>query len=446
MTIDLEILQFLHYHPLANRAEIMAELTETPFPFSVKKSVVWECFDENASFFRKYLYFCISFSNYLNQIIMTPIFILQLICCTVTGILALHLAMASLQVRWKNRRYETSRWLLCGSMVVFCIHYFLQMTQGFRAQGADVGAVVNIMFYTPVVFAITLSIINMESTRSIMRRYCLRSAAAYALIVAIFIFGVFSNKSLHLGGLLYVMLAFFVGSMAYFIYASYTEVLKRKKKLLEESAGDLLPHVRYAQASLILICFVAAFLPIAILFNTLLLLVGPLMLLILIFFVHSFVSLGYYITPVENVLEEGEQEELSVSSVCGDQQDVVADGQVDLNNFLQERMKVIGAALEKWCDDRMYKDCNVTIYSLAANLGCKKNELTEYFNLSQHINFRTWLSDIRFNEAVRMMKERPDFSNDAISTECGFSSHTQIYRIFKQKTGLSPSQWREQMI
>ena len=111
----------------------------------------------------------------------------------------------------------------------------------------------------------------------------------------------------------------------------------------------------------------------------------------------------------------------------------MADGQADLSFFFQERMKVIGAALEKWCDDRMYKDCNVTIYSLAAYLGCKKNELTEYFNLSQHTNFRTWLSDIRFNEAVRMMKERPDFSNDAISTECGFSSHTQIYRIFKQR-------------
>lgn len=384
---------------------------------------------------------------------MTSIFILQLICCTITGMLGLHIAMASLQVRWKVRRYETSRWLLCGSMAVFCIHYFLQMTQGFRAQGADVGAVVNIMFYTPMVFAITLSIINMESTRSVMRRYCLRSAAAYALIVAIFIFGVFSNKSLHLGGLLYVMLALFVGSMAYFIYASYSEVLKRKKKLWEESADDLLPHVRYARSSLVLVCVSAAFLPIAILFDTLLLLIGPLMLLVLIFFVHSFISLGYYITPVENMLEEQEdqeeQEESDISTdqlAYGDQQDAVADGQADLNIFSQKRMKEIGAALEKWCDDRMYKGCNVTIYSLAANLGCKKNELTEYFNLSQHTNFRTWLSDIRFNEAVRMMKENPEFSNDAISTECGFSSHTQIYRIFKQKTGLLPSQWREQMI
>ena len=381
---------------------------------------------------------------------MTPIFILQLICCIITGMLGLHIAMASLQVRWKVRRYETSRWLLCGSMAVFCIHYFLQMTQGFRAQGADVGAVVNIMFYTPVVFAITLSIINMESTRSVMRRYCLRSAAAYALFVAIFIFGVFSNKSLHLGGLLYVMLALFMGSMAYFIYASYTEVLKRKKKLLEESAGDLLPHVRYARSSLVLVCVSAAFLPIAILFNTLLLLVGPLMLLVLIFFVHSFISLGYYITPVEDMLEEQEeleeQEKTADQTAYGAQLDSGDDGQTELSISSSERMKKIEAALEKWCDDRMYKDCNVTIYSLAANLGCKKNELTEYFNFSQHTNFRTWLSDIRFNEAVRMMKENPEFSNDAISTECGFSSHTQIYRIFKQKTGLSPSQWREQMI
>lgn len=121
------------------------------FRFLLKKVSFGKVLMKNASFLRKYLYFCISFSNYLIQIIMTPIFILQLICCTITGMLSLHIAMASLQVRWKERRYEISRWLLCGSMAVFSIHYFLQMTQGFRAQGADVGAVVNIMFYTPVV-------------------------------------------------------------------------------------------------------------------------------------------------------------------------------------------------------------------------------------------------------------------------------------------------------
>ena len=37
MTIDIEILQFLHYHPLANRNEIMAGLMETPSGSTVKR-------------------------------------------------------------------------------------------------------------------------------------------------------------------------------------------------------------------------------------------------------------------------------------------------------------------------------------------------------------------------------------------------------------------------
>ena len=37
MTIDIEILQFLHYHPLANRAGIMAGLTEAPSDSTMKR-------------------------------------------------------------------------------------------------------------------------------------------------------------------------------------------------------------------------------------------------------------------------------------------------------------------------------------------------------------------------------------------------------------------------
>lgn len=372
---------------------------------------------------------------------MTQLFILQLVCCTITAMLALHLAMASLQVRWKERRYEISRWLLCGAMLLLSIHYFLQMTLGFRGQGADVGAVFNIMFYTPISFIITLSIINMESTTNNMLRYCLRGAAAYALIVIVFVCGVIQNGSLRIGSLLYVMLALFVASMAYFIYSIRDEIQKRKKKLLEESATDLMPYVRYAQTSLTLLYISAAFMPIVILFNTLLLYVGPLMLLTIVFFIHSFISLGYYMTPKEDIM--------SIQYESGDKGTRVeyteGGGNLKESDILSsDRLKEIEQAINRWCEKGLYKDCDVTIYSLSASLGYPKNEVTEYFNVSGHTNFRTWLSDLRFNEAIRMMKDFPKYNNDAISTECGFSSHTQIYRIFKQKTGMSPSQWRKQ--
>ena len=371
---------------------------------------------------------------------MTSLFILQLVCCVITAMLALQLAMASLQVRWKVWRYEISRWLLVASMLFFSVHYLLQMVHGLRAQGTDVGAAFNILFYTPVAFAITLSIINIESTGSKVRRHCLRSMMAYILIALVFVIGIFQNRSLHIGNMLYVMLGLFVVSMAYFIFVIRKETNTQRQKLMENFGSDLIPYVRYSQASIILLYLTAGLLPVAILFNTLLYIIGPLMLLSVIFFVHTFIAMGYYITP-KGVISDENDAEAKVTEA-----EDIKDGKNTYGtNILTANRKIeIELALKKWCEEGCYKDYEVSIYSLATKLGYKKNELTEYFNQSEYTNFRTWLSDIRFNEAVRMMKAYPEYSIDAISTECGFSSHTWIYRIFKQKTGMSPSQWRKQ--
>ena len=374
---------------------------------------------------------------------MKSLFILQLVCCVITAMLALQLAMASLQVRWKVWRYEISRWLLVASMLFFSVHYLLQMVHGLRAQGTDVGAAFNILFYTPVAFAITLSIINIESTGSKVRRYCLRSIMAYMLIALVFVIGIFQNHSLHIGNMLYVMLGLFVASMAYFIFVIRKETNTQRQKLMENFGSDLIPYVRYSQASIILLYLTAGLLPVAILFNTLLYIIGPLMLLSIIFFVHTFIAMGYYITPKEVIPEDNDAE--ATDTEAEDTEDTKDDkNTLDTNILTANRKTEIELALKKWCEEGLYKDYEVNIYSLATKLGYKKNELTEYFNQSEYTNFRTWLSDIRFNEAVRMMKAYPEYSIDAISTECGFSSHTWIYRIFKQKTGMSPSQWRKQ--
>ena len=374
---------------------------------------------------------------------MKSLFILQLVCCVITAMLALQLAMASLQVRWKVWRYEISRWLLVASMLFFSVHYLLQMVHGFRAQGTDVGAAFNILFYTPVAFAITLSIINIESTGNNVRRYCLRSMMAYILIALVFVIGIFKSHSLHIGNMLYVMLGLFVVSMAYFIFIIRKEANTRRQKLMENFGSDLISYVRYSQASLILLNLTAGLLPVAILFNTVLYIIGPLMLLSIIFFVHTFIAMGYYITPKEVIPEDNDAEatdtEAEYTEYTKDDKNTL-----DTNILTANRKTEIELALKKWCEEGLYKDYEVNIYSLATKLGYKKNELTEYFNQSEYTNFRTWLSDIRFNEAVRMMKAYPEYSIDAISTECGFSSHTWIYRIFKQKTGMSPSQWRKQ--
>lgn len=108
-----------------------------------------------------------------------------------------------------------------------------------------------------------------------------------------------------------------------------------------------------------------------------------------------------------------------------------------------ERIAFIQRALDKWCADLGYKDGSANMLTLSRSLGVSKHELTQYFSRSQNTTFRIWLSEIRFNAAKRMMMEYPDYSNDIISAECGFSSRSYLYRMFKEKEGCTPIAWRD---
>lgn len=90
-----------------------------------------------------------------------------------------------------------------------------------------------------------------------------------------------------------------------------------------------------------------------------------------------------------------------------------------------------------------YKDSTVNMLTLSHQLRIPKYELTQYFDKILQSTFRIWLSEIRFEAAKKMMEASPDFSNDIISAECGFSSRTHLYRIFKQKEDCTPTAWRE---
>ena len=83
---------------------------------------------------------------------------------------------------------------------------------------------------------------------------------------------------------------------------------------------------------------------------------------------------------------------------------------------------------------------------LSRNIGIPRRELTLYFVQYLQSSFRVWLSDIRFQEARRMLLENPHYSNEIISVECGFSSHAQLYKIFRTKAGMTPRMFKEKLV
>nr|WP_302752542.1 helix-turn-helix domain-containing protein [uncultured Prevotella sp.] len=377
---------------------------------------------------------------------MDFLYFLQFACFIFMLINALILGITHLHMKWVNRRYEWSRWLILAGMTGLAIQYLLQMLLGFRAKSDDLGAVFNILVYTPCFTTISMGIYNIEATHANRRKMNIVCTCIYAAIIAVFCIGYSNSGSLNIGNWLYAMLVLFGANVAYCIYMIMIEMRKRKKMLELMTGDDMLPYVRYARTSVFALFFSTLTMPFAILSTTLLYIIGPLALLSILFFNLSFVALGYNYVPTEELLDKEEEESAALAdeiTESSDGQDVEsADSKETLPSFSQERQAAIKEKLDKWCEELGYKDTTVNMFTLSRSLNISKNELSRYFTSCLNSTFRIWLAEVRFEAAKKMMLDYPDYNNDIISAECGFSSRSYLYRIFKEKEGCSPTVWR----
>ena len=364
----------------------------------------------------------------------------------------LFVGLSHLHVRWENKRYERSRWMIVVALIGLAIQYAVQMVFGFRAADDSLGAVINILVYTPCFSLISLGIYNIETTRSNLRKMILMCSGIYAAIIVAFCVGISFHHSLYIREGLYMMLALFCLSVLYCIYMIIQEMIRRKNMLETMAATDMLPYVRYSRASVIILWLAVLAMPIAIFSTTLLYIVGPAVLLALLFFNLTFIALGSSYIPTEELLYK-EEESMKPNVECGASGggNPFSDGQKSpreattkrMNPISEERRVFVQQKLDEWCANGGYKDSNVNMLTLSRTLCISKNELSLFFDQCLHSNFRIWLSEIRFNAAKKMMLEYPDYNNDIISAECGFSCRTHLYRIFKTKEGCSPTEWRD---
>ena len=383
---------------------------------------------------------------------MDSLFLLQFACFIFMLINAFIVALSHLHVRWENKRYERSRWMIVTALLGLAIQYAVQMGFGFRAADDSLGAVVNILIYTPCFSLISMGIYNIEATRSNLRKMILMCSSIYAAIIVVFCVGTSLHHSLYIREGLYIMLALFCVSVIYCISMIVREMIRRRNLLETMAATDLLPYVRYSRASVIILWLAVLAMPVAIFSTTLLYIVGPAVLLALLFFNLTFIALGSSYIPTEELLDKEEESyalartKYRYGGAHSAKQYNSTSSTGSLQTIPDERRDFIQKSLDDWCANLGYKDCNVNMLTLSRTLCISKDELSEYFDQYLNTTFRIWLGDIRFNAAKKMMLECPDYSNDIISAECGFSARTYLYRIFKSKEGCTPTEWREEQV
>lgn len=397
---------------------------------------------------------------------MDHLFLLQFACFLFMLFNAFTLAVTRLQTRWLNPRYERARWLIFVGIMGLAAHYLMQMCFGFRAVDDAVGATVNALVYAPCFSLISMGIFHIEATHVRRRRAYAVCAAINLAIFACFFIGFLHYGSMRIGAWLYAMQALFAANVVYCIVVIVREIIKRRRLLETMAGGDIMPYVRYSRASLLILFFPALVSPFAIISTKMLYFFAPLGLMAFLFFVLSFVALGYSYVPTEALLDAdadtspaivvAQQEETNTKQAvplhgdaCHDVAALDSDKakeQQTATLLPEDRKMQIQQRLDDWCAAMGYKDGGVNLLSLSHTIHISKDDLTLFFDQCLNTTFRIWLSDIRFAAAKKMMIENPDYSNDIISSECGFSSRTHLYRIFKAREACTPTAWRERYL
>ena len=114
-----------------------------------------------------------------------------------------------------------------------------------------------------------------------------------------------------------------------------------------------------------------------------------------------------------------------------------------VGEFTDVEFKKLEKSLERWVSDKSYREYDKSRDDIVRELGTTKEMLHLYFATVKGKDFKTWRTELRIEEAKKLLLEKRDVSVNIIGEVSGFSDRSNFHRQFVKIVGCSPKQWRE---
>ena len=114
-----------------------------------------------------------------------------------------------------------------------------------------------------------------------------------------------------------------------------------------------------------------------------------------------------------------------------------------LHGFNDAEFKRIEKALEVWVQEKRFREYDKSREEIARELHTSKESLHLYFATVKKMDFRTWRTELRIEDAKKLLLEDTTTSINIIGEMAGFSDRANFYRQFVKVVGCSPKEWRE---
>ncbi|EOQ98431.1 DNA-binding helix-turn-helix protein [Leptospira wolbachii serovar Codice str. CDC] len=94
--------------------------------------------------------------------------------------------------------------------------------------------------------------------------------------------------------------------------------------------------------------------------------------------------------------------------------------------------------------EQLYLNEDLSLPILSKRLDLHTHQLSEILNFHLRCTFRNYVNQFRLQEAARLLLERPDMTILSIIYASGFNSKSSFHKLFQDRFGLSPQNYRLQ--
>lgn len=332
-----------------------------------------------------------------------------------------------------------SRWLMFGGTALLGVQFVLQMALGLREKGVTQAVMLNLTVFTLVSWLLSLAILRLLTQGRLNRMDAWLGGGVWAAETVLIAAAAMTDGETLLSGSHRLQTAETVGSVLYFAMQCYYAVrivtlLRRMRHSLNDYYDyDISQRLEWMQVSIWVLAVLSLFVP-AVIF-------APgwwLIVFAVAFFYGTWYLVDSFCDYVKSSMPRKVEESEEFAAADSD-----GNGNGAGTGLADEQQERVAAAVAQWTAQGGHRKSGLNKSMVAGQMGVSVNLLSQWLRHRDQ-SFWDWLSDLRIEEAKRIIRQHPDWTNEAIAEACGFNDRSAFQKKFKQKTGMTPAEWAEQ--
>lgn len=112
---------------------------------------------------------------------------------------------------------------------------------------------------------------------------------------------------------------------------------------------------------------------------------------------------------------------------------------------IHEATQITEALHQVILQKKSYKNPNLKLNDIAKEIQVSSHKLSQFLNDNLGKSFAQFINEFKVEEAKRMLKEKHQYTLEAIGFDSGFSSKSTFYAAFKKIEGKTPAEYKKQL-